>query len=126
MPKGRNFPKGTHVPLTLKEFENENFKEEIVMKKRGRPPGTKMGPMRSEEDPRTPFEALRYLLKLSRSDWAKILNCSVNVLYQIETANPRTGIIANVSLAKRMQEEARQRGVAITLDELYQHVALWE
>jgi aryl carrier-like protein len=31
-------------------------------------------------------------------------------------------VIPTVSLAKRMQEEARQRGIAVTLDELYQHV----
>ena len=127
---GRNFLEGTHVPLTLKTIDPESsalFREaSVVHKKRGRAMGTKMGipEVNQEKEPSTPFEALRQVLKLPRSEWCKICNCSLNTMYNIELG--KNGCVANVALAKRIQEEARKRNVAVTLDELFQHVALWE
>lgn len=122
---GRNFKEGTHVPISLKKYHPDSrFRElQVEMKRRGRPPGFEIA--QRYDDPRTPFEALRFLLKLDRKEWCKINDCSLATLSAIENGG-RNGVVANVSLAKRMQDEARQRGIAITLDELYQNVIPWE
>jgi DNA-binding XRE family transcriptional regulator len=70
------------------------------------------------EEPRTPFEALRFKLKMTQIQWADCLQTSGANISAID----RGRINAAVPLAKRMQEEARIRGIAVTLDELYQHV----
>lgn len=94
--------------------------ETKLIRKRGRPKGSEVTNDWTD-DPRTPFEALRVLLKISRKEWCQLLECSPSLISQIE----RGEFIATVSMAKLMQEEARKRGVAVTLDELYQHVIPW-
>jgi DNA-binding transcriptional regulator YiaG len=71
--------------------------------------------------PRTPFEALRFQLKLTQTDWAECLEVSSAMISGAE----RGTTCASVPLAKRMQEEAWKRGVPVTLDELFQHVIPW-
>ena len=58
------------------------------------------------------------LLKLRQIEWAGILDTSTCAISHLERGNT----VASIPLAKRMQEEARARGIAVTLDELYQHV----
>ena len=120
---GRNTPLGTQVVNMSKWDSNQPFREQVkVVKKRGPKKGSSRTPD-FDSDPRTPFEALRYLLKISRPQWGEeILGVSQAAIGMIE----RGDIIAGVPLAKRMIEEARVRGVAITLDELYQHVVMFE
>jgi len=100
---GRNIPEGMQYVST------------ITRKKRGRPTGSGM---KDRDEPRTPFEALRYQLKLGRKEWAERLGYSLSFLGIIEAGDG----ICNVAIAKLMIEEARKEGIAITLDELYQHV----
>ena len=100
---------------------DKSFRDQIKeVKKRGRPKGTH-AKYDFDDDPRTPFEALRVLMLIPRVDWAKTLDINLNTLGSIE----RGDHVPNPSLAKFMQEEARKRGVAVTLDELYQHVIPW-
>lgn len=80
--------------------------------------GSKVMGLRSDAMPKTPFQGLRMLLLLSQHEWANILGVSIPTVTHAETGK----VVPTVSLAKRMQEEARQRGIAVTLDELYQHV----
>lgn len=70
------------------------------------------------ENPETPFRALRYQLGFPIEKWALIVDSTVSTLSHSE----RGRVIPLVPLAKRMIEEARIRGIAVTLDELYQHV----
>ncbi len=100
---GRNIPEGMQYGTV------------IIRKKRGRPTGSWM---KDRDEPRTPFEALRVQLKLGRKEWAERLGYSLSFLGTIEAGDG----ICNVPIAKRMIEEARKEGIAITLDELYQHV----
>jgi DNA-binding XRE family transcriptional regulator len=94
------------------------FREQIKeVKKRGRPKGAHVK-YDFDDDPRTPFEALRVLMLIPRKEWAQSLDIHLHTLGMIE----RGDYVPNPSLAKAMQEEARKRGVAVTLDELYQHV----
>lgn len=72
----------------------------------------------SIEHPETPFRALRYQLGFPIEKWAMILDSTMSTLSQSE----RGKVVPLVPLAKRMIEEARIRGIAVTLDELYQHV----
>lgn len=119
---GRNTPLGTQVVNMSKWDSNQQFREQVkVVKKRGPKKGSSRTPD-FDADPRTPFEALRYLLKISRPKWEELLGVSQAAIGMIE----RGDIIAGVPLAKRMIEEARVRGVAVTLDELYQHVVMFE
>lgn len=74
------------------------------------------------EAPRTPFEKLRFDLKLTQIEWAK----EIQMTHAAVSAVDRGHVIATVPVAKRMQEEARKRGIAVTLDELYQHVITWQ
>ena len=72
----------------------------------------------SMENPETPFRALRYQLGFPIGKWALIVDSTVSTLSHSERGN----VVPLVPLAKRMIEEARIRGIAVTLDELYQHV----
>lgn len=115
---GRNFPIGTQLANLRKWEASAEFKQQTkVIRKRGRPTGSKM-PLKVNEEPRTPFEALRILMKLTQIEWAKVIEIAPSNLSQIERGNH----VANIAVAKRMQEEARKKGIAVTLDELYQHV----
>jgi DNA-binding XRE family transcriptional regulator len=69
-------------------------------------------------NPETPFRALRYQLGFPIDKWAMSVDSTVSTLSHSE----RGRVIPLVPLAKRMIEEARIRGIAVTLDELYQHV----
>lgn len=115
------FVECTRTANLYKWGANEAFRQQFKeIKKRGRPKGSTMDFVLNSE-PRTPFEALRMLLKISGVAWAKILDSSQSTVSHVE----RGVHIASIPLAKRMQEEARKRGVAVTLDELYQHVVPW-
>lgn len=114
---GRNYIEGTSSANMMKWGANAEFKEALVeVKRRGRKVGGRNA--LKTDDPRTPFEALRMLLNLRQDEWSRILDTTQSAISHTE----RGGVSASVPLAKRMQEEARQRGVAVTLDELYQHV----
>lgn len=114
---GRNIIKDSHNVNLMKWGASAEFKEQTKEIKRC---GPKKGTKRAftEEEPRTPFEALRMLLKLRQAEWCVILDTSNCNLSHLERGNS----VASIPLAKRMQEEARIRGIAVTLDELYQHV----
>lgn len=114
---GRNIIKDSHNVNLMKWGASAEFKEQTKEIKRC---GPKKGTKRAfiEEEPRTPFEALRMLLKLRQIEWANLLNTSNCSISHLERGNT----VASIPLAKRMQEEARLRGIAVTLDELYQHV----
>ena len=73
------------------------------------------------ELPRTPFEKLQFDLKMTKTEFANAIQMTVAAV----SAVCRGSVCATVPVAKRMQEEARKRGIAITLDELYQHVIPW-
>lgn len=88
-------------------------KSYVVRKKIGRPQSKS-----TWMNARTPFEALRFALRMERKDWGELIDYSVHTLRLLESGS----IICSVPLAKRMIEEARKMGIAITLDELYQHV----
>ena len=83
-----------------------------------KPRGTKPLGMRKDAVPRTPIQALRMMTDLNQTEWSIICGVSLGTITHAESGK----VIPTVSLAKRMQEEARQRGIAVTLDELYQHV----
>lgn len=92
----------------------------IERKRPGRPRVDKTSrDFRVEKEPETPFEALRHLLKLTRKEWAEKIELSPCYLAGFEAGRK----VPTVVLAKRMIEEARLLGVAVTLDELYQHLA---
>ena len=86
----------------------------VVKRKRGRAAGF----LKETSLPLTPFQALRYRLKLTTKQWSDLLGVSASTI----NASDRGVAIPEVQLAKRMIEEARKLGVAVTLDELYQHV----
>ena len=86
----------------------------VTSTRRGRPPGTS----NKDQPPKTPVQGLRMLLGVNQHEWARILGVSIGTVTHVA----RGKAIPTVALAKRMQEEARQRGIAVTLDELYQHV----
>jgi DNA-binding XRE family transcriptional regulator len=105
----------------MKEREGDSSKEGlsiVIKRKRGRIAGKSIEKDFDESDARTPFEALRYKLRLSRKDWGELIGCSVSTIGMMESGE----YVGSVGLAKRMVEEARKYGVAVTLDELYQHV----
>ena len=114
-------PKGGQQESLRQWSASTQFRAETkLIRKRGRPKGSEVTNDWTD-DPRTPFEALRVLLKISRKEWCALLDCSPSLISQIE----RGEFIATVGMSKLMQEEARKRGVAVTLDELYQHVIPW-
>lgn len=114
-------PKGGQQESLRQWSASTQFRAETkLIRKRGRPKGSEVTNDWTD-DPRTPFEALRVLLKVSRKEWCALLDCSPSLISQIE----RGEYIATVAMAKLMQEEARKRSVAVTLDELYQHVIPW-
>jgi hypothetical protein len=108
---------------SLRQWESSaTFRAETkIIRKRGRPKGS-CDPLDWTDDPRTPFEALRILLKINRNEWKDRLGCSKALVSLVE----RGEYVATIGMAKRMQEEARKMGVAVTLDELYQHVVPWK
>jgi len=108
---------------SLRQWESSaTFRAETkIIRKRGRPKGP-VNPLDWTDDPRTPFEALRILLKINRDDWKDRLGCSKALVSLVE----RGEYVATIGMAKRMQEEARKMGVVVTLDELYQHVVPWK
>ena len=71
-----------------------------------------------DREPITPIQALRYRMQVKFMDWIKMIDLSYNQAVMYE----RGGSIVPIDLGKRMQEEARKLGVAVTLDELYQNV----
>ncbi len=118
---GKPFIDGTRAASLYKWGANAEFRNQVKeVKKRGRPVGTTKDFVLNN-DPRTPFEALRMLLRVTMTEWSEMLETSTSAISHIDRGNG----IASVPLAKRMQEEARKRGVAVTLDELYQHVVPW-
>jgi hypothetical protein len=120
---GRNIEEGTMVGSMRKWMADDVFLRSVkYLKRRGRPPGSKNKPKeRVDDPPRTPFDALRVLLQLERKEWSDLCGASVGTVRAIELGE----IIANPALAKKMQEEARKLGVAVTMDELYAHVMPW-
>lgn len=113
---GKNI-EGTHLANMMKWGANAEFKETLhEIKRRGHKVGSRAA--LKTDDPRTPFEALRMLLDLRQIEWSSMLDTTQSAISNMERGN----VCASVPLAKRMQEEARIRGVAVTLDELYQHV----
>jgi DNA-binding XRE family transcriptional regulator len=97
----------------------EGFEEKVYSTKRRGPPP--LGMRKENPPPKTPVQALRYLLQMSQHEWANLLEVNIATITHSEVGK----VIPTVALAKRMQEEARQRGIAVTLDELYQHVLPW-
>lgn len=69
---------------------------------------------------RTPVEALRNKFKMSVTDFANLLEISQPYAVRINRGDD----LPSVSLAKRMIEEARKLGFAVTLDEIYQNVVM--
>lgn len=66
---GRNTPLGTQVVNMSKWDSHQPFREQVkVVKKRGPKKGSYQRPDFTT-DPRTPFEALRCLLRSSRPEW---------------------------------------------------------
>lgn len=109
-----------------KWIPSEEYQQEVrAIRRKGRPKGSKNAIPTDVYDtnlkPRTPFEALRIILKLSRTDWAEKLDISKASIAIIE----RGAGMVNISILKRMQEEARKLGVSVTLDELVMHVVPW-
>ena len=118
---GRNIPRGASIASVMdwrKMKEGGEGLSVVVRRKRGRIAGRSIEKDFDEGDARTPFEALRYKLRLSRKEWGELIGCSVSTIGMMESGET----ISSVGLAKRMVEEARKYGVAVTLDELYQHV----
>lgn len=120
MPRGgRNFPEGCESMGSTVDWKKMAQQALVIRRKRGRP--VNYSPEREEwdlKDCRTPFETVRYLLELERKEWAARIGYGVPVIGKIESGQS----LPNVALAKRMIEEARKEGLAVTLDELYQHV----
>ena len=122
---GRNIPVGASIASVM-DWRKMRKREEdgseglsiVVKRKRGRIAGKSIEKDFDEGDARTPFEALRYRLRLSRKEWGELIECSVSTIGMMESGE----YVGSVGLAKRMVEEARKYGVAVTLDELYQHV----
>lgn len=113
---GLNYIENTRTADTMLWKIPEADKEAMVIKR-----GIRRGRKKTDEqfeNPETPFQALRYKLGLSGNQWALILDSNQSALSHSE----RGKVIPSVPLAKRMIEEARVRGIAVTLDELYQHV----
>lgn len=123
---GRNIPRGVSIASVMDWRKMRKREEEsggeglsiVVKRKRGRIAGKSIEKDFDEGDARTPFEALRYKLRLSRKDWGELIGCSVSTIGMMESGE----YVGSVGLAKRMVEEARKCGIAVTLDELYQHV----
>jgi len=117
---GKNTVEGmTNYSAALKKYEpSQPFRQETkVINRRG----ARRGVCKQVDEPKTPFAALRMVLKLTQREWSEICGISAVVIYNIEQGKG----VTNIAVAKRMQDEARKRGVAITLDELYQHVIPW-
>jgi len=113
---GSNQIEGTtnHADVRLWKIPEGAYAVTITRKKRSGRQMTK----ESMANPETPFRALRYHLGLPIEKWAMILDSTVSTLSHSERGN----VVPLVPLAKRMIEEARIRGITVTLDELYQHV----
>lgn len=92
--------------------------DELIKSKRGRNNGQKIKKRIIITSPRTPVEALRWILGLSITEWSNKVETLPRYIHHYESGHVHTP----VRLAKRMQEEARKLGVSITLDELYQNV----
>jgi DNA-binding XRE family transcriptional regulator len=105
-------------------LDNVGFQQTYKTNARGLKKGTKLSFEQATriEEPRTPFEALRFTLKIKQCDWAEMLQVTIPSLGAVE----RGTVCGSVPVAKRMQEEARKMGVMVTLDELYQHVVPWK
>lgn len=115
---GKNTKEGmTNYSLGLKKYAPSNEFKEKVIKRRG----AKRGVLR-EIEPATPFAALRILLNITQREWCEVCDISLGIVCQVEKGHG----VTNIAVAKRMQDEARKRGIAVTLDELYQHVIPWK
>lgn len=123
MPKGqydRNLMKlaGTETALVDGDYKKQFYQPS----RRGRKAGSlTFDQIYKGELPRTPFEKLQFDLKLTKTEFAEAIQMTMAAV----SAVCRGSVSATVPVAKRMQEEARKRGIAITLDELYQHVIPW-
>ncbi len=63
---------------------SSDFRKNLkILKKAGRPKGSVNTPDFTD-DPRTPFEALRMLMKITRKDWCELLQCSMSLISHIE------------------------------------------
>ncbi len=72
----RNVPLGGQQDSLRQWSASTKFRAETkLIRKRGRPKGSEVKNDWTD-DPRTPFEALRVLLKISRKEWCKCLDCS--------------------------------------------------
>ena len=70
------------------------------------------------KDGRTPIDLLRIKMGLKKSELGELLGLSNRTIGILCAGDKLLG----VPMAKFLQEEARQRGIAVTLDELYQNV----
>jgi DNA-binding XRE family transcriptional regulator len=95
--------------------EVESNESEFITIKRTR---KKRDYVDEKNTPATPFHKLRQDLRVTQAEWSKICGIALTSLYKIE----RGENLPSLPLAKRMQEEAWRRGVAVTLDELFQNV----
>jgi DNA-binding transcriptional regulator YiaG len=105
-------------------LNNSGFQQTYRIKAKGMQKGDKKNfdaVHKPGDLPRTPFEALRFQLRMTQVDWAECLEVSGAMVSGMD----RGTNCASVPLAKRMQEEAWKRGVPVTLDELFQHVVSW-
>jgi hypothetical protein len=125
-------PKGHYDRATMKRsdtikciekntlIDQKGFQETYKRSLRGIKKGQRkdFDAVHKDEIPRTPFEALRFKLKLTQAMWAECIDSTP----QMVASTDRGTTCASVPLAKRMQEEAWKRGIPVTLDELFQHV----
>lgn len=113
---GRNIEEGTsghHCVISVNGYQAQ------VKKKRGRPNSGVYTPYKKKTDePRTPFDLLLRQLEMTYTSMAKECGITISAVAAI----CRGSASASVPLAKRIQEVALQRGFAVTLDELFQHI----
>src|SRR5574343_266751 len=117
---------GIQLDQKLVEEADMAYKD-IVLKKKGiynrRANGeARKVPLRSidnfDREPVCPIQALRFKMQIKFKDWIDLIDLTYNQALMYE----RGRSMVPLDLGKRMQEIARRRGIAITLDELYQNV----
>lgn len=74
------------------------------------------------EEPTCPVDLLRERFGMTRKAFGELFDLRTKGIGQILLGK----LFPSVPLAKAMQEEARRRGIAITLDEIYQNVVPWD
>ena len=117
---------GIQLDQKLVEEADMAYKD-IVLKKKGiynrRANGeARKVPLRSvdnfDREPICPIQALRFKMQIKFKEWIDLIDLTHNQALMYE----RGRSMVPLDLGKRMQEIARQRGIAVTLDELYQNV----